>query len=494
MRMAAKHLAMDLLGSRSCICALPWTLKVRRGSALTAPVMRLAHPLLPSNLYKLSLVKGLSPLQHEVDGPADPGCEDAHGLSPTVLLLKSLKELLASGVPAKVEGRSLGEGPLEVGIPHFAAGRLFPLAVGFPTSRDKARVGEEIADLRKAANVLNLVDERQAKDSADAVDRLEELKAGSVVLSDLFDQVELHLMDRVIVGVELRDVGGHRHLYVDVVGEVLEEAVVATVLAIDSLLEGRKVVLSDGVLGVGHELGSPADEVRPSPQEIPCRPHLSWIDVGHGEHASAQQRRDLLRVDAVVLGLSAVDGLHVERMSEREDNVVIDAEVGDPVPAEEALDAHDEISAVGLKDPKEVFRIGPNVLMDLDFAVLGEDADVHVARMQVDPAVVFVLLVVESHLGPPWFLRSRERRAYLNSTRRPSGQPRTRRWEPPVAGEGARSRTASRALSHAAIELVFPVLWAGMRGDMRYAPERQAAASVFGPARGAPTGWMNRGG
>ena len=34
------------------------------------------------------------------------------------------------------------------------------------------------------------------------------------------------------------------------------------------------------VLDVSKEVGSAADQVEPSSQQIPCRPHLGWIDVG----------------------------------------------------------------------------------------------------------------------------------------------------------------------------------------------------------------------
>ena len=44
----------------------------------------------------------------------------------------------------------------------------------------------------------------------------------------------------------------------------------------------------------------------------------------------AQQSGDLLGVDAVVLGFGAVDGTHVERMSEEKGDVLRGAEIGEP--------------------------------------------------------------------------------------------------------------------------------------------------------------------
>ena len=48
-------------------------------------------------------------------------------------------------------------------------------------------------------------------------------------------------------------------------------------------------------------------------------------------------------VDLVVLGLAAVDRLHVEGVAEDEGDVLTGAEIGEPIPAEDALDADDQV-------------------------------------------------------------------------------------------------------------------------------------------------------
>jgi hypothetical protein len=58
-------------------------------------------------------------------------------------------------------------------------------------------------------------------------------------------------------------------------------------------------------------------------------------------------------VNPVVLGLAAVDRLHVEGVAEDEGDGFLGAEVGEPVPAEDALDADDEVVAVGLDGARE---------------------------------------------------------------------------------------------------------------------------------------------
>ena len=106
-----------------------------------------------------------------------------------------------------------------------------------------------------------------------------------------------------------------------------------------------------------------------------------------------------MRVDAVVLRLAAVDRLHVERVAEDEGDAFGGAEVGEPVPGEDALDGDDEVVAIGRDYLEERFGVRRQVLVDEHLAVAVEDADVHGLGVQIDAAVVAVLVRVESH----WF-------------------------------------------------------------------------------------------
>src|SRR5436309_2554749 len=85
-----------------------------------------------------------------------------------------------------------------------------------------------------------------------------------------------------------------------------------------------------------------------APEQIAGRAHLGRIDIGLGHHASSQQRRDLEGVDAIVLGLAAVDGFHVQGVAEDEGDLFARAQVGEPVPGEDALDTDDQVFTVRL--------------------------------------------------------------------------------------------------------------------------------------------------
>ena len=105
-------------------------------------------------------------------------------------------------------------------------------------------------------------------------------------------------------------------------------------------------------------------------------------------------------VDAIVLGLAAVDGFHVQRVAEHEGDPLAGAEIGEPVPGEDAFHRDDQVLTVGLDGPQEDPRIAANVLVKEDLPSLVENAQIHGSGVQVDAAVVLVLPGVESHRFP----------------------------------------------------------------------------------------------
>jgi hypothetical protein len=109
-------------------------------------------------------------------------------------------------------------------------------------------------------------------------------------------------------------------------------------------------------------------------------------------------------VDPVVLGLTAVNGLHVEGVAENEGDVVLSTQVGEPVPAEDALGADDEVSPVGRDGFEKELGVRREITVEeLLAALVVEDAQVHGASVQIDAAVVSMLIREEAHgslLGP----------------------------------------------------------------------------------------------
>lgn len=97
-----------------------------------------------------------------------------------------------------------------------------------------------------------------------------------------------------------------------------------------------------------------------------------------------------------------MDGLHVVGMAEDEGDVLVGAEIGDPVPAEETLDADDQVVSIGLDEVEKAIGLAGDLSVNDLFAVSIEDTDVHVARVQVDPTVVPMVLGIRISSRPPF--------------------------------------------------------------------------------------------
>ena len=104
-----------------------------------------------------------------------------------------------------------------------------------------------------------------------------------------------------------------------------------------------------------------------------------------------------MRVNLVVLGLPAVNRFHGQGVPQHEGDALGRAQVGQPVPGEHALGRDDEIGAVRRDRLEECGRGGGDVPVHEHLAGGVEDAEIHRLHVQIEPAVILVLVVVESH-------------------------------------------------------------------------------------------------
>src|SRR5438093_11691617 len=84
-------------------------------------------------------------------------------------------------------------------------------------------------------------------------------------------------------------------------------------------------------------------------------------------------------------------------MPEDKGNLFLGAEIGEPVPGKDTFNSDDQILTIGCNSLEKDFRTGFHIAMQQDLAVLVEDTHVHAASMQINAAIRFVLLGVESH-------------------------------------------------------------------------------------------------
>jgi hypothetical protein len=138
-------------------------------------------------------------------------------------------------------------------------------------------------------------------------------------------------------------------------------------------------------------------KVQPATQQIPRRAHALRIHVGHGKHPTTKKGCDLLRVDLVIFGFTAVDGFHIQGVAEYESDPLPAAQIGDPIPGEDTLHRHRDILAVWGDGFQESIGICPVVPVQEYFTGLVHDAEEHRSCMQVDAAVVLMVSCVESY-------------------------------------------------------------------------------------------------
>jgi len=161
--------------------------------------------------------------------------------------------------------------------------------------------------------------------------------------------------------------------------------------------EARQVILAVGILDVAQQFRPFADQVSASSQEISSGPHIGRIDEGLAQHASSQQGGYLMGIDLVVLGLSSVDGFHVQSMPQDEGDVFLGAEVSEPIPGEDTLYCDHNVLSVRRNGLQKGLRLGTDVSMEDYLSVMVQDAEIHGPGVEINATIVAVLLGVESH-------------------------------------------------------------------------------------------------
>ena len=96
--------------------------------------------------------------------------EDGEGFGLAVLGGSAGEPLLSVGVAPEEEDGRFGEGPLEVSVADLAAPGAGALACGEPGASDEPSVGGEVLDGGEASDVVDLVEDDEREDLANAGD------------------------------------------------------------------------------------------------------------------------------------------------------------------------------------------------------------------------------------------------------------------------------------------------------------------------------------
>jgi hypothetical protein len=246
----------------------------------------------------------------------------------------------------------------------------------------------------KAGNVMDVVEPYEAEDFSNTGHRLQQVEGIGIVWLGGFKDVELPVTEELII------IGDQGQVDLDVlldrqIGKAVSDALTSGLVG-DFLPDFGQMVWRVGIVPMRSEFSACAHQVRAAPEQVTGGAHGGGVHIRVREHTPTEQGGNLLRIDLIMLGLAAMDGLHVEGVTQDNGHTLFSTHVGQPVPGEETLDSHNEALTIGRNGLEERFRRGLHIAVQQHVPLLTQDADVHGAGMQVDPTLHWVLIGVES--------------------------------------------------------------------------------------------------
>jgi len=367
----------------------------RSGFSHVAPVRQRAcpgsYPLFEEGLH----IKYRLSCEDVVSSSGQLVSHDGQGFCFPMFLLESGPIKFGLFVSSQKEDGGFGEGPLEMDVTDLPAGAAQFLAGRFLGRFYEPAVGGEVLDFGEAPDVVDFVEDGKAEDTTYSIDGSYS-EVGVTVM--LFGEDGYFLF-------ELRKDGVVEIKKVEIDLDTLLDAFVREELSdsfslrfpADVIFQIGQVVLIDRILDVSQKFGPLAGEIHSAPKQIACGAHLRGVDVGHWKHPASGEHSDLVGVDSVVLCLSTVNGFHIESMAKDEINPFFLTQVGQPVPGESTFNSDDEIIPVPLDRLQEYLPVSFDVSMEKHRSLTVNNAQIHGFCVQVDSAIILVLLSVEFH-------------------------------------------------------------------------------------------------
>jgi len=97
-------------------------------------------------------------------------------------------------------------------------------------------------------------------------------------------------------------------------------------------------------------------QVHPPAQQIAGGAPLGGVGVSLWYQSALEQERDLLGIDLIILGLSAMDRSHIQGVAQHKGKRLPTAEIGDPIPGEDAPDGDRQVVLVSWITAKNKLR------------------------------------------------------------------------------------------------------------------------------------------
>jgi hypothetical protein len=332
--------------------------------------------------------------KHVIDGTGQLLGQDGEGFAFVMFFLQAGEVFLGGRMVSAAQDGGCRKGPLEGRIADLRAGRAIAFASGFLGTCDPTTIGGEILDPGEALASLDFIEQHTAENLAETRDGLQQIPGVGVMVLGGVDAGQFDITKSLIGVCDERRIDFDTLLHRGV-GKALGHALaVGRVGAL--FAKGRQVILTVGMLHMRQELGAFVCQMHPAPQQVAGGTHRGGIDIGWGEQTAAQQRRHLWRIDLVVCGLTAMDGLHLQGMPEDKRATSLGAEVGEPVPSEHTLSRHDHPLSIRGNGLQQGLWSGLHITRHQDLTALVEDADIPGPSMQVDATIKRVLRGVKS--------------------------------------------------------------------------------------------------
>ena len=320
---------------------------------------------------------------------------DGQGLRLSMFLLESGAIKLCLFVSSQEEDNGFGEGPLEVYVADLSAGASLFLPGRFFGGFYESAVGGEVLDFGKAFDVVDFVEDGKAEDTSYSRNGSYPEVGVAVMLLGKGGYFLFEIRKDGVVEIEKIQVE------LDAFPDALIRKEVSDTLSLrfsaDVIFNIRQVVLVRRILDMSQKFRSFAGEIHSAPEQIAGRAHFGRVDVGHWEHPTSGEYSDLVGIDSVVLRLSTVDGFHVESMAKDESNAFFLAQISNPVPGKGTFDSDDKIIPVLLDRFQEYLPVSFDVSMEKHRALTVNNAQIHGFCVQVDSAIILVLLSVGFH-------------------------------------------------------------------------------------------------
>ena len=245
-------------------------------------------------------------------------------------LRSSDEEWLSLGRLPQAEDGRVGERPREMRIAEVCPGGSRACSGRGLGTLDETTIGSALLDPWDAVDVVACGHQPETEARADAGPRTSQLQRVGVMVPGRFEEREFYVAKQMIVGGDAREVNFPARVHRGI-GKTFGAAVTVG-FGGAGVTDGRQVILAVGLLHVRQQLTPFVRQRHATAEPIAGGPHGGGRDSGLGQQTTAAQDGNVLGVNRVVCGLTAIASLHGEGMAEDARDTFGGAPIGEPGP------------------------------------------------------------------------------------------------------------------------------------------------------------------